>query len=192
MRARNREISIFSMSTLDVIFGALGAFMILMLSTLTNASSNEKMVPQDELDDAKNAQQLIFAMVQWNEKCDVDLWVESNGTLHGPKPAQFPGRAADHAWRDATAGGTETIAISGTQGTYKVFYRLQACDRPGPVPVNGWIVANSSGSSFTTRFLGFVPLAQVGEMVEVAEVEIDASGEVVSSRLPYWERNSGG
>lgn len=192
MRPRNREINIFSMSTLDVIFGALGAFLILMITAFARASqSDASPATQEDVDEARLEQQLAVAMIEWSGSADVDLWLESNGTLYGPKPQLFPGRAHEDRQRDATSGGTESISISKATGTYTVYFRLHDLkNAQDPVLVSGWFLGNSSAATFNTLFLGRVPLgaADVGKLTEIVRLELDQSGAVLNTQTTYWDR----
>lgn len=177
MRFKNREISIFSLSTLDVIFGALGAFMILMLAAMSeyNPGAVDREV-------AENQQELVFVLLEWSEAVDIDLWVESRGRLNGPKPGRFPEANQESEWRDDQGDGgwgREDQAFVNAEGSYRVFYSLAD---PGTVSrtitARGWLIANGSGGRYSTLFLGYVPLAldRVGELVEVATFDIDDTG----------------
>jgi hypothetical protein len=184
MRPRNREIAIFSLSTLDVIFGALGAFMILMLAAMSSYNPDEQVVTQDELDDAKREQQTVTALIDWYEDADVDLWVESRGRLYGPKPEVFPGKADPEKKVDSTGPpGAENQMFSSAEGTYRVFYRLHLLrGDTKSVLVGGWVVVSAQTDVYRAIPLGRRVLSQVGELVEVVAVDVNAQGEVSDVR----------
>jgi hypothetical protein len=193
VRARNREISIFSMSTLDVIFGALGAFTILMLAVMSEHNPDQQVVTQDELDDALTGQQMAIAMAEWTGDYDIDLWVDANGELSGPKPELFPGKADDRRWPDTTAGGQEDLAFSGASGDYILYLRLHSAKGHAcPCLARAWFVSTSSEGTYATRFLGPIALEQEGVMVEIARFQVSDSGELENTTMTYWDTLRGG
>lgn len=171
MIRRNREISIFSMSTLDVIFGALGAFMIMMLTLFPL---------QQRLEEAQDRQRQILVIAQWSEPgLDVDLWVkEPDGEYMGPKPETMGG-AAVFQTRDIVGAGFETASlVNASSGIYEVIYRLHAIagGRP-PAVVHGWVIARAPGAdgglgSYQISDLGSRSLDRAGQQLTHARIDV--------------------
>lgn len=117
MRPRSREINIFNMSLLDVLTGALGAFLFLALglipyytahgqpSSSGSGGAEEGLRRQiDELQqkirdleaDRAKAEEMMTILLQWDDGTqDVDLWVHPpGGDWNGPKPDFSPRKKA--------------------------------------------------------------------------------------------------
>lgn len=82
MRARNREINVFSVSTLDVFCGAMGAFLIIMLSLLGQAQAAGE---SEDNAQAEAMQEQLALVATWEANADVDLIVVYPGGWSGPK-----------------------------------------------------------------------------------------------------------
>ncbi len=114
MKPRNREINIFNLSMMDVIAGALGAFLILFLLLQPYYGKTSKAPPSPPAKNMREAQQQIEdlrARVQQQQKqlemtnrvtfavgkqwraVDLDLWVYdvTRKQWNGPKGKQLPG-----------------------------------------------------------------------------------------------------
>ncbi len=72
MRTRNREINIFNMSLLDVLSGALGAFMFMMLSFVPyyNIVIQNKLTPTEQQKEKEDLKDKLAALEQKNRDLD--------------------------------------------------------------------------------------------------------------------------
>ncbi len=91
MRTKNREINIFNMSLLDVLTGALGAFMFMMLSFVPyynivmqqqlEANPNETTVDKDKLEDLKKQKDKVKELKEKIEQLEKETGI-LKGTAH--------------------------------------------------------------------------------------------------------------
>jgi hypothetical protein len=89
VRAKNREINIFNMSLLDVLSGALGAFLFLMLAMIPAYMDKQKDSDlKKKFDKAKSF--FDFGISRSNPNADVELWFRyGDGTWQGPPKLRF-------------------------------------------------------------------------------------------------------
>lgn len=171
MFRRSREIAIFSMSALDVIFGALGAFMILMVALFPL---------QGQLEKQKSYHRQILVTATWEQQgLDVDLWLKNPaGEFLGPKPDAMPGESV-FAIRDAVGPGRETASeVGSSSGTYEVMYQLHSLNGgTPPAVVQGSLIVRSpiddQPGQFVVLSLGQANLTTVGQMRTWARIEVN-------------------
>ncbi|MBN9428908.1 MAG: hypothetical protein J0H09_20610 [Burkholderiales bacterium] len=88
MKPRNREINIFNLSMLDVICGALGAFLILFLVAAPYYGNTST---QQDVDSGRNTFDFIGSWEVRN--ADIDVWIfKPDRTWAGPKDKRLFGR----------------------------------------------------------------------------------------------------
>ena len=145
MKPRNREINIFNLSMLDVIAGALGAFLILFLvlapyyeKTSTRPGSGE--VPADA--EASRRQIGLSYVAGWERRhADVDLWVQVNGVdWRGPQGKSLFGRIRPVFESPDETGGREDTTwwesyrrVDSVDGIYLFAYGAASPASPAPV-----------------------------------------------------------
>lgn len=114
MKPRNREINIFNLSMLDVIAGALGAFLILFLVLAPHYGMTSTSTGDGNTDAQERKRVIGMSYVAgWERRhVDVDLWVQlEDGNWRGPKgkllfdrikpvyeTADEPGTRQDTTW----------------------------------------------------------------------------------------------
>lgn len=171
MFRRNREVTIFSMSALDVIFGALGAFMIIMVALFPL---------QGELAEQQRYHRQVLVIAQWQkEGADVDLWLETpSGEFLGPKPATMA-PAAVFQTRDAVGPGQEsTSQVGSADGVYRVIVQLVSLGAArAPVPVKLTMIVRAQDEeggpgAYAVIDLGSASLGRVGELRTWARVDV--------------------
>lgn len=83
MKARNRDINIFNLSMLDVICGALGAFLILFLIAAPYHGNTSTQPQTNPLNNQ------LLVMTQWESRdADVNMWIYGpDKTWTGPEGA---------------------------------------------------------------------------------------------------------
>lgn len=144
MKPRNREINIFNLSMLDVIAGALGAFLILFLvlapyyeKTSTRPGSGE--VPADA--EASRRQIGLSYVAGWERRhADVDLWVQVNGVdWRGPQGKSLFGRIRPVFESPDETGGREDTTwwesyrrVDSVDGIYLFAYGAASPASPAP------------------------------------------------------------
>lgn len=195
MRARNRSIEVFSVSTLDVFCGAMGAFLIIMLSLLGQAqassasgaaqpSAQEVEELQKRLAEAEQYQQIVTVVVFWDEAADVDLAVDYEGGWSGSKPGLLQGERA-FAIRDERGAGFETFAQTVTgPDVWGVHVKLSSAPPPGGVVVRGTATitlrATEGGRSVRTWTFGPQRLTRRGELRSLLGFAMQEDGSLVT------------
>lgn len=114
MKARNREINIFNLSMLDVICGALGAFLILFLIAAPHYGNTSSQPEGNPLNNQ------LLVMTQWDTRdADVNMWVYGpDKTWSGPE-----GATLFDSIRPATTIVNEKAAVQNASYAYVERYR---------------------------------------------------------------------
>lgn len=197
MKARIREVNIFSMSLLDILCGALGAFCFLMLSLFPDHLRVKELEARlAEMEDAKAKleraeadrdraraeQSLVYFKVWWGANVDVDMWVQlPDGRYFAAKPVGLADREITGKVGDVTRGpGNESVwfaDVARPGQRYRLLARLQsAAAGAGAVKVNGYITARvprGERSAMGLYDLGLVELTRAGEVRELGSIRFE-------------------
>ncbi|HMV54735.1 MAG TPA: hypothetical protein PLX20_15900 [Rhodocyclaceae bacterium] len=169
MKPRNREINIFNLSMLDVICGALGAFLILFLIAAPSYSkkddkkqdtksqqarkdeSKDEKSKKDEKNKTKNRLHIVSS---WEAPgVDIDMWIYHGGEWIGPKDRQLFGRyKVAYPTQELPAGNGSSareriILADPPGGIWLIVYHYRAGNVPS-VDVRGiatWAIASFVG-----------------------------------------------
>jgi cell division protein FtsB len=203
MRRRNREITIFNLSMLDVICGALGAFLFLVailvpyyrkdlaaqirrLQETVAELRQEVDETREELETAERrveeleerlAKTFLVVLMKWTtDRQDVDLHVVD------PTGAEFyfqrrtnPGRPGELTEDDLAGPGNEIWSVpEAPPGEYRIYYNLYSrSGNPGNPEVTGRVFFRDG-----SRELRTTRLTQERVKVLVATVVVGADGGV--------------
>ena len=176
MKRRNRQISIFSMSALDLFASALGAF-ILIAIVMFPYFSNTGTADQRELRDARDAlererrRKFLLVTISWDDGDDVDLHVVDPAgnefsylaRTHAGTPARFEEDAQDGP------GNEMWLHPRVTPGAYRIYYNLFEEKGGAGVSVRGAAVHSIDRIELPPR-----RLTREGERTLVATVVVDA------------------
>ena len=144
MKPRNREINIFNLSMLDVIAGALGAFLILFLVLAPYyENTSNRTRPGDTPGDADASRRMVGLsyVAGWERRhVDVDLWLQVDGAdWRGPQGKSLFGRIKPvYETTDETGARADTTwwefyrRIDSVDGVYLIAYEARA-----PAPPQG-------------------------------------------------------
>ncbi len=204
MRRRKREISIFNLSMLDVISGALGAFLFLvailvpfykkdlaaMLRQLQQTVSElrgQLSETQEQLEAAEQrvqaleerlAKTFLVVLMKWTtEAQDVDLHVvDPSGAEFYYRRSTIRGRPGELTEDDTSGPGAEIWSIAeAPAGVYRVYYNLYSrSGNPRNPRITGRIFYRDG-----SRELPEMRLTQEQTKVLVATVTVDGEGGAV-------------
>ena len=175
MMRPNREINIFNLSMLDVICGALGAFLILFLVAAPYYGNTASQPPGEKPQD-----QLMF-LTSWEVAgADFDLWVHKpDDTWAGPKDRRLFGRIRPNFEFDNVDGQRKDTTWS------EVYRRLDPT--PGAYLIAGqWVKsaggAPSAASATGIDLRGFLAVdlrsKSTQDQVSIKPVRFQREGEV--------------
>ncbi|MBL8301490.1 MAG: hypothetical protein JNM26_01820 [Ideonella sp.] len=183
MMRPNREINIFNLSMLDVICGALGAFLILFLVAAPYFGNTSSQPPGEKLEN-----QLLY-MTSWEVPgADFDLWVKKpDDTWAGPKDRRLFGRIQPNFEFDNVDGRRKDTTwfevyrrTDPTPGAYLIVGQLVKAAPAGPATAPGAGTASNAGTGLDLR--GFVSAdmrsAQTQIQVSIRPVRYQREGEV--------------
>ncbi len=203
MRRRNREISIFNLSMLDVISGALGAFLVLVailvpyyrkdlaaqirqLQETVTELRQELEETQEQLDTAQQrvreleerlAKTFLVVLMKWTtDGQDVDLHVvDPTGAEFYFDRTTIPGRPGELTEDDTSGPGNEIWSIPEAQeGEYRVYYNLYSrSGNPQNPRVTGRVFFRDG-----SRELPETRLTREGTKVLVATIAVSSDGQV--------------
>ena len=176
MKRRNREVSIFSMSALDLFASALGAF-ILIVIVMFPYFPNTGTADRRELDAARDAldrerrRKFLLVTISWDDEDDVDLHVVDPAgnefhyaaRTHGGTPARFE--------EDAVVGPGNEVWLHPrvTPGEYGIYYNLFEEKGDAGVSVRGAVVHSIDRIELPPR-----RLTRAGDRTLAATVMVDA------------------
>lgn len=176
----NREINIFNLSMLDVICGALGAFLILFLVAAPYFGNTSPQAPGEKLEN-----QLLY-LTSWEQAgADFDLWVKKpDDTWAGPKDRRLFGRIQPNFEFDNVDGRRKDTTWSEvyrrtdpSPGAYLIVGQLV---QAGPPTAPGGGTALPAGAGLDLR--GFVSVdmrsAQTQIQASIRPVRYQREGEV--------------
>ncbi len=203
MRRRNREISIFNLSMLDVISGALGAFLLLVAILVpyyqkdlavqirqlqeTVAELRQQLEEtREQLDAAQEqvqaleerlAKTFLVVLMKWTtDGQDIDLHIvdPSDAEFYFER-ATIPGRPGELTEDDTSGPGTEIWSVGeAPAGEYRVYYNLYSRSGNPQNPRIAGRIFFRDGS----RELPDVTLRSEQTKVLATTIAVDASGQV--------------
>jgi hypothetical protein len=179
MRRRNREITVFNLSMLDVICGALGAFLILVIMLLPYykkdlAQENQRLAR--ELEELKSETPLII-IIEWEAaRVDVDLHVvDPAGAEFFFQRKRIAGRPGRLSEDDTVGPGFEVWEIAMAEaGSYRLYYNLYARrGNPENPSVRGRVLHRGG-----VDHLPALTLSRTQVKVPVTTISVGADGDV--------------
>ncbi len=185
LKRRERDINIFNISMLDVICGALGAFMLVMIILIPfyNRQDNDQSEKVKELQqrlqeaEKKLSKTFLLVYIQWNTKYqDIDLHViDPAGNEFFYQKRSFPNVDGELSEDSQYGPGTEVWEVrSAATGAYRIFANLYNPHGNPAAPVVRARVFYRDGNFILPE----VTLTRVGEKVFIAGLNVDDSGRV--------------
>ena len=169
MAGKNRELNVFGLSLLDVMCGALGAFIFLFITVVSQNAESTKPLDQaererfeqmeEEIEELKKQRgsaqeerdilQTMGVTMHWDTpNVDMDLWIRTpEGEWWGPKVEFRKGiktaRRITESWEGP---GWESYTLNRMRpGVWYICYRMQSRQKPNTIAlVGGYLFANFS------------------------------------------------
>ena len=178
MHRRNREISIFSLSALDLFCGAMGAFMLLALIALPHYKKNLK---------EKLNHTFLVVVISWESMADIDLHVRTPAGNHyyykrhnrpDKPPRPYPNEAAELSMDiEIGSGGAEVWQmLNAGPGKYQIGLHNYHSGTP-PTTVKGLVLYRDGSHKFAAT------LPHLPEDKTVVDVIVDEQGNVSCQNL---------
>lgn len=164
MKKKNREITVFSLSALDLFCSAMGVFMILCFILFPYYSKKSPERPKPERPKPEAQEKLIPSLtiaLHWEHKLcdtsgreaphwstvtcdDIDLFVEAPSETepgkvlrYGRNEREYPGSPARFLVDSMRGGGEVWIHPKVTPGKYKVYYSIAGKTSSRHMSING-------------------------------------------------------